>query len=240
MPRRSPIQRETEQRQQRLGEQVVSYTLKRSSARRSLMLKVTEAGEVVVNAPMRMALWRIESFIAEHGAWLQERLQRASQDLGFQWQDGIDLPYLGRSRRLNMQPQALPLVCPVEDRLMVGGDPACVAEIVTEWYQVEAQALLHERLSMHVSRIGQRMPRFRMTGARSRWGSLTPTGVLSLNWRLIKASLAEIDYVICHELAHMRVPNHSQAFWREVAAFYPGYEEAKDRLRRNSPLYFQF
>ncbi len=239
MLRSRVIQRETERRQALLGGEQVRYTLKRSSARRTLALKVSEAGEVIVNAPWRMALWRIEAFLAQHADWLRERLQ-AAQRRDPAWHEGMALPYLGQMRALRLAPDALPCVFPLADRMIVGGRPEAVPQLVTEWYQAEAEPLLRQRLAMHAERIGRRVLRFRLTGATSRWGSLSPTGVLSLNWRLIKASLAEIDYVICHELAHIRVPNHSPAFWREVAALYPDFEPAKDQLRRNGALYFQF
>ena len=236
---RARILRETEQRELSLGERQVVFTLKRSSARRTLMLKVGEAGEVTVNAPLRMAWRHIEEFLHRHADWLRQRLDAAPR-ANFRWRDGVDLPYFGRLRRLSIEPTALPLVCPVEDRLLVGGDEAGAAALVTAWYRGEADRFLRERLALHVERVAYPMPRFRLSGATSRWGSLSPTGVLSLNWRLLKASEAEIDYVICHELAHMRVPNHSSRFWREVEALYPGFAAPKDRLRRNAALYFQF
>lgn len=64
--------------------------------------------------------------------------------------------------------------------------------------------------------------------------------MVGLNWRLVKASTAEMDYVICHELAHFRQRNHSADFWREVAALYPEYGAARRLLRQNGRLYFQF
>ncbi|MBI5938767.1 MAG: M48 family metallopeptidase [Betaproteobacteria bacterium] len=239
MRARRPILREAEQRELVLGERRVAYTLKRSSARRTLALKVGEDGEVTVNAPMRMAWHRIEAFLNQHADWLRQRLENLRRQT-FRWQDGIELPYLGSLRRLSMEPAALPLVFPLADRILVGGGEDGAAVLVTDWYRSEAARLLPERLFAHVARVGYPMPRFRLTGASSRWGSLSPTGVLSLNWRLLKASEAEIDYVICHELAHMRVPNHSSRFWREVEALYPGFEEPKARLRQNAALYFQF
>lgn len=239
MRARRPILRETEQRELLLGERRLVYTLKRSSARRTLMLKVSEAGEITVNAPLRMAWRHIEEFLHRHTDWLRQRLDAAPRAV-FRWQDGVELPYLGRLHRLSIEPTALPLVFPVEDRLLVGGDEAGAAALVTDWYRSEADRFLRARLALHVDRVGYSMPRFRLTGATSRWGSLSPTGVLSLNWRLLKASEAEIDYVICHELAHIRVPNHSSRFWREVAALYPEFEAPKARLRQNAALYFQF
>jgi predicted metal-dependent hydrolase len=81
---------------------------------------------------------------------------------------------------------------------------------------------------------------WRLSDARSRWGSLSAKGVVGLNWRLVKASTAEMDYVICHELAHFRQRNHAPAFWREVAALCPDHEAARRQLRQNGKLYFQF
>ncbi len=237
--RARPILREIEQGELWLGERRLVYTLKRSSARRTLMLKVSEGGEITVNAPLRMAWRHIEAFLNQHADWIKQRLERASRQT-FCWRDGIELPYLGSLRRLSIEPAALPLVFPLADRILVGGDEGRAAVLVTDWYRSEAARFLRERLSAHVARVDYPMPRFRLTNATSRWGSLSPTGVLSLNWRLLKASEAEIDYVICHELAHMRVPNHSSRFWREVAALYPGFEAPKAKLRQNAALYFQF
>lgn len=222
-----------------LHDRRVPYTLKRSSARRTLALQVSEAGAVTVNAPMRMAWQHIEAFLIKHVAWLTSRLERARAS-DFAWQDGAELPYLGGLRRLALQADALPFAMPVGERLLVGGDSADVPRLVLDWYRQEADGLLQERLVHHVTRLDRPMPRFRLSDAATRWGSLSPKGVVSLNWRLIKATWAEIDYVICHELAHQRVPNHSPAFWCEVEALCPGYEAAKARLRQYNRFYFQF
>jgi predicted metal-dependent hydrolase len=88
--------------------------------------------------------------------------------------------------------------------------------------------------------VGRVEPAWRLSDARTRWGSLSAKGVVSLNWRLIKASREEIDYVICHELAHFRHRNHSAAFWREVGRLCPDYPAVRARLRACNSLYFQF
>ena len=234
-----PVERQEERRELALHDRRVPYTLKRSSARRTLALQVSEAGAVTVNAPLRMAWHHIEAFLIKHAAWLISRLERA-QASGFSWQDGAELPFLGGLRRLALQVDALPFVMPVGERLLVGGGTADVPRLVVDWYRQEADDLLQERLAHHAVRLGRPLPRFRLSDAATRWGSLSPKGVVSLNWRLVKASWAEIDYVICHELAHQLVPNHSAAFWREVAALYPDHETGKNRLRENGRRYFQF
>ena len=233
-----PVERQEERRELALHDRRVPYTLKRSSARRTLALQVSEAGAVTVNGPMRMAWHHIEAFLIKHAGWLKSRLERARAG-GFAWQDGAELPYLGSLRRLVLQADALPFVMPVGERLLVGGT-ADVSQLVVDWYRQEARGLLQGRLVDHAARLDRPLPRFRLSDAATRWGSLSPKGVVSLNWRLIKATWAEIDYVICHELAHQRVPNHSPTFWREVAVLCPDYEAARLRLRQSSRLYFAF
>lgn len=239
MRARRPIERQEEARELALPGEAIAYTLKRSSARRTLSLRVSEAGTVTVNAPLRMAAYRIDAFMHKHADWLRRQLAQA-QTLDFAWREGIELPYLGESRRLALDAGTLPFVCLIDDRLLVGGDPETAARLVPDWYRERAASLLSERLAGHADRLGLARPRFRLSDAASRWGSLSPAGVVSLNWRLVKASWAEIDYVICHELAHLRVPNHSAAFWREVERLLPGYEAAKMKLRRDGRNYFLF
>ena len=103
-----------------------------------------------------------------------------------------------------------------------------------------AGSVLAERLAWHAARLGRDTPPLRLSDARTRWGSLSPGGVVSLNWRLAKAGQEEIDYVVCHELAHFRQRNHSPAFWREVAALFPDYVCVRARLKANGRRYFEF
>lgn len=219
-------------------------TLRRSNQRRSLSLRVGEGGEVVVNAPMKMPAGVIEGFVGKHLEWIRARqrdllLQRPS------WRDGTRLPYLGGELALSLEAPAQRARIRLAEtagqaELCCAASPEQVPAAVLAWYQRAARTLLAERLAHHASRIGRPVPPLRLSNARTRWGSLSPKGVVSLNWRLVKASLEEIDYVICHELAHFRHRNHSAAFWREVAALFPAWETTRRRLRQNGHRYFAF
>ncbi|MDO9226939.1 MAG: SprT family zinc-dependent metalloprotease [Pseudomonadota bacterium] len=218
----------------------LSYALRRSARRRSLALRVNEAGEVVVNAPMRLAQREIDTFLARHHAWLIERVA-AAREHAFQWRDGAALPWLGNALSLRLLAAAgKPAIRREAEQLVCHAAPPALAALVSRWYQREARILLGERLAHHAARAGLAMPPLRLSNARTRWGSLSARGVVSLNWRLLKAPLTQIDYVICHELAHFKQRNHSPAFWREVEALFPDWKKVRAELRQNGRLYFQF
>lgn len=216
------------------------YLLKRSSARRSLALRVSEQGEIAVNAPLRLPQHEVERFLHRHADWLRDRLESVRSRV-FQWRDDAELPWLGgRLVLVTLSPGGRPAVRREADRLVCAAEESALAAAVVHWYKREARPLLAERLAHHAARLGRPVPLLRLSDARTRWGSLSPKGVVSLNWRLAKASPEEIDYVICHELAHFRWRDHSPAFWREVETLYPEWETIRRRLRQNGPLYFLF
>jgi len=233
----------------------VAYTLKRSSARRTLALGLRDGGRVVVNAPFRLPRGHIDGFLRQHADWLLQRLLRQPEPMI--WRDGMVLPLLGRELRLVHRGLAGPMPSQLSlfdqdvgqdaespvlegDRLICPGGRGSLEARVMLWYRQQAGIWLDQRLEHLCREQGIAQPAWRLSNARTRWGSLSPAGVVSLNWRLIKASPEEIDYVICHELAHFRQRNHSAAFWAEVARLCPGHESARRRLKEHGPHYFEF
>lgn len=217
----------------------IVYLLKRSSARRSLSLRVNAEGMAQVNAPWSMAQTRIDAFLRQHATWLRGQLAR--RRVGPVWQDGVLLPFLGGEIQLEWRP-----VLHGKSVALDGGRLVCeVAEggleaAVIHWYRSQAAACLADRMAHVCARLERSVPVWRLSNAYTRWGSLSAKGVVSLNWRLVKGSVEEIDYVICHELAHFRRRDHSAAFWQEVAALYPDYQTMRQRLRRQGTRYLEF
>jgi predicted metal-dependent hydrolase len=219
-----------------LAGQPLTYLLKRSSARRGLCLRVNAEGMAQVNAPIAMPLTRIEAFLADHADWLRNQLARNAAAPA--WRDGMALPYLGRLLCLETVPaQGGAPVRRDGDRLLCALPESGLQAAVLAWYRGEARVRLAERLAAVCGDLGLAPPTWRLSAARTRWGSLSARGVVGLNWRLVMATTAEIDYVICHELAHVRHRDHSPAYWREVARLCPDFQTARARLRENGRLY---
>ncbi|MBI5331468.1 MAG: M48 family metallopeptidase [Betaproteobacteria bacterium] len=218
----------------------LAYRLRRSARRRTLVLRVTEAGEVVVNAPLRAARRDIEGFVQRHLEWVHARRGQARMR-EMVWQEGAHLPFLGTDLTLRFQPRVGRAQVRREgDELHCACPPGELEAAVTAWYRRNARDGFAERLALQAARAGIALPPLRLSNARTRWGSLSPKGVVSLNWRLLKAAPEVIDYVICHELAHFRQRNHSAAFWREVERLCPDWQALRRRLKEAGRGYFLF
>jgi len=224
---------------------VITYALVRRS-RRSIRLKVDQAG-LTVSAPPREPYRHLEQVIRERGHWILEKLKEmeARRLPPRRWRSGEALPLLGESLELIVyatHTRAEPIR--TASRLWVGvpdaNDGEAVKLQVVSWYRRLATQEFTGRIARLAARLALKPPPFRLSEARTTWGVCTPEGRLRLSWRLIKAPPEQIDYVIAHELAHLRHMNHSPAFWETVAAIYPDYRPHAEALERDGHLYHTF
>jgi predicted metal-dependent hydrolase len=116
-------------------------------------------------------------------------------------------------------------------------DQARVRDATQAWLQQRARAWFGERLHYFLHTRGLKIRRWRLSSATTRWGSCSNDGSIMLSWRLIHFAPAIVDYVIAHELAHLRHMNHSRSFWDEVSQIFPAFESAKHALRRHASTY---
>lgn len=238
------MQSSVETRLIHLGEQEVPYLLKRSR-RRSVGLHVDAQG-LTVQAPIRASQKWLDTLLREKAGWVIAKLvqMRESALPKLVWQDGARLPFLGEDLRITLlsgvsQPAFL---CGGE--LVVGMPPeyeaARLQKMVIDWYRAQAMACFRERLAIYADKLGLPVPAMKLSNAATRWGSCNVRGELRLSWRLVKAPLAQIDYVVAHEVAHLRHLDHSAAFWRVVDFLYPGYQPAQKALRQSGAMYHTF
>lgn len=231
-------------------QQTIGFVLLRSR-RRSIGFVITDDG-LRVTAPNWVTLTQIDDAVREKSRWILSKLRdwhTRKEQLALsqtRWQAGGELPYLGKRIQLNLgadhrQAHFAGEVDTPEDgdvlwlALPTDADSARIRDAAQSWLQQRAGTLFGARLAhfLHIS--GLKIRRWRLSSAATRWGSCTSDGNIMLNWRLIHFAPAIIDYVIAHELAHLREMNHSQDFWAEVGQILPGFEEAKSVLRRHNP-----
>jgi predicted metal-dependent hydrolase len=228
-----------------LQEHFLDYTLLRSK-RRSIGFLIEDEG-LRVTAPRWVTLGEIESAIREKQRWifakLNERRERSARRLQpqMQWCDGATLPYLGinitlrivatHSAGISYDPLARELtVC-----LPADASEQQLKDRVQGWLQIEAKRLFAERLPVYAEKLGVSYQSFALSSAMTQWGSCTADGRIRLNWKLMHFALPQIDYVIAHELSHLREMNHSPRFWATVQSIFPEFEEAKKTLRDHAP-----
>ena len=227
-----------------LGEGHVDYVLVRRRGRRGVGLKVDETG-LTVSAPSTMPLARIEALVRESERWVvrkvaewsERRVPRPS------WVEGALLPYLGGTLRLALVAATRPSAALDAGTLVVAtpdGSGESIRRVVVAWYKRTARVHLAGRLDALARRAGIAQPRLFLSSALARWGSCNTRREVRLAWRLVKAPAELVDYVICHELAHLRHMNHSAAFWAEVERQCPGHAELRKRLFATDHLYRSF
>ncbi len=229
-----------------LGEREISYLLRRSPRRRSIGLRIDQAG-LTVSVPARLPQREWEALLREKSAWVLDKLEemRARAIPEFRWQDGQLLPFLGSPLELAVEPggpRARPARCDSLLRVALPDpdDALALRNKVLQWYRREALAFFQQRVNHHARQLGVCVSRLNLSNARTRWGSCTSQGAVRLNWRLIKAPPAVIDYVVVHELAHIIELNHSPAFWEIVASACPDFRELRGFLHDHSISYHHF
>ncbi len=242
MPRRDEVARDI--RRMTLGAQPVDYILVRRRGRRGVGLKVDENG-LTVSAPLSLALARIESAVRVSEAWVLRKIDewRGRRVPEASWVDGANLPYLGGSLVLRTSAGRRARADLVGAELRAAtptGTPPEIRRAVIAWYKREAAVLLAERTTWLARRAGLEPPRVFISPALTRWGSCNTRREVRLAWRLVKAPAVLVDYVICHELAHLRHMNHSRAFWAEVERQCPDYKSRRAELFATDHLYRSF
>jgi predicted metal-dependent hydrolase len=105
--------------------------------------------------------------------------------------------------------------------------------IFTRWYKEMAFKVISERVALYSQKYNFSPKQVKISSAKTRWGSCSPDGTLNFTWRLVMSPLDVIDYVVVHELAHLRIKNHSRKFWSVVEAIYPEYKKQRKWLRDN-------
>jgi len=238
-PADTPAQLAT-RHQFRLGAQRIEYTLKRSRRRRSITFTIDEDG-LRVGAPWRATQRHIESLLGSHALWIDRKLAewQARRRRPFIWEAGTSIMMLGEPLTLAWDPARL-LTGRDGDRLCVAADtrdPTVLAARVVAWLRDAAQAWFEQRAACYAPALEVQVAAIRLSNAKTRWGTCHPDGRVHLNWRLIQMPPALIDYVVVHELAHLREPNHSPRFWRWVASILPDYEQRRVALRRDGHRY---
>lgn len=235
-------------REIRLGECQVAYLLRRAR-RKSIGFTVGPEG-LAVSAPRWVGVNEIESALREKSAWILRKLgeqrerQRRLESARVEWRDGATLPFLGENIILVLDPRVAGAVLNTDAQALPGvprltlhiglpqaAQPAQICDVVQSWLQRQARRIFEERCAEFAPKLGVKVRRMRLSSAQTRWGSASADGSIHLNWRLVHFGLPVIDYVVAHELAHLREMNHSAAFWEVVRSVIPDLEDRKAQLR---------
>ena len=248
-------------REVRLGHALVAYEFKRGQ-RRSIGFSVGAEG-LAVRAPKWVTLAEVDVALQTKSTWILRKLQEtrerharlATQVMA--WRDGASLSYLGQTVTIRLDPQhrfgaagvaLLPLSDaaaadaaspnPMSSVLLVSlphsASAAQIQDMVQAWLMRQAEQLFKQRLDHFAPQLGVQWKKLSLSNAGTRWGSARSDGSIRLNWRLIHLRLSVLDYVVAHELSHLRVMDHSPRFWDTVRSVVPDYALLRKQLKNEA------
>jgi hypothetical protein len=232
----------------------VAYEFKRSQ-RRTIGLSVGPDG-LSVRAPRWTPVAEVEALLHDKAAWVLDKLQRArerAEELAqarTTWANGAELDFLGQRVRLQLDPEhgfvqvgavleppakhAPERVATLRLGLAQNASEAQIRDAAQAWLMRQAKRVFAERLDHFAPQLGVRHSRLRLSSASTRWGSASADGTIRLNWRLIHLKMDMVDYVVVHELSHLRHMDHSPLFWDVVAGVLPDHKQRRQALRQSA------
>ena len=229
----------------------VAYEFKRGK-RRTIGLSVTHEG-LTVSAPRWTPLGEVEALLNQKSGWVLEKLQQARERAGelarsrTVWADGAEFDFLGQRVRLQLDPAhgfsqvgaVLEAGIDCEQATLKLGlarnaNEAQIRDAAQAWLMRQAKRVFAERLAVFAPQLGVGYKVLRLSSAGTRWGSASADGTIRLNWRLIHLKMEMIDYVVVHELSHLRHMDHSPQFWDVVASVLPDHIERRQALKRSA------
>ncbi len=211
------------------------------SRRRSIGLEISNNARLIVRAPLLVSTRQINRIVIEKKIWIlrkqQEARKRLTQIPQKKYIHGEKFLFLGNEYPLILaKGQGIPFLYR-ENKFHITPESLSEARILFKvWYRKQALDIFTERISRYHRLSDIRCSQLHISNARKRWGSCSTRGNLYMNWRLIMAPLKVIDYVVVHELVHIRENNHSRAFWDRVEQLIPNYREQRNWLKRQGHL----
>ncbi len=235
-----------------LGAVLVAYEFRRGK-RKNIGFSVGPEG-LVVSAPRWVPLGEVDRAVQAKSRWIVAKLEaaRERQDrleaARIEWKDGATFPFLGEPVIVVLDPrhdfreagavlhtdrETLPGVA--RSTLHVGlaqnAQPAQIRDAVQAWLMRQARQLFTQRLDHYAPLLGVQWRKLALSSAGTLWGTAHSDGSIRLNWRLVHFRLPVIDYVVAHELSHLRVMDHSPRFWDTVKTVVPNYSELRGQLK---------
>ncbi|KRF31952.1 M48 family metallopeptidase [Paenibacillus sp. Soil787] len=227
------------------GNSTIDYSLTYGTKKKDITVSVDWVNGVGVNAPDNIEQGVIDRILHKKAPWILKKLYEFNEikqlSIPKEYLSGEKFPYLGRQYRLKVN------VSNIRHATLSFHQGRFIAEIPMNWDESQRQQQLYElfrhwyithgyikiqeRLRFYSAKMECSPSKLIVKDQQMRWGSCTKNGTININWKILMAPMAIVDYVIVHELAHMKQPDHSPAFWATVQSVLPDYESRKEWLR---------
>lgn len=229
------------------GKTTIPFTIKRSNRRKTIAISV-DSNEVVVTAPTETTEEKIYAVMNSKAVWIRKQLLHYGEMTNTVhhrlFLSGEKLPYLGRQYRLKILKGSTTenasfkfsqgrFIAYVPEEVPKEQYRDVLMPLYEEWVKEKGTVFVKGRITRFTQKLQAEPTAIKLKDQQQRWGSCTTSGQLLINWRTMLAPVSVIDYVIAHELTHLKHMDHSKAFWDTLKMVYPDYEEKKEWLRVN-------
>jgi predicted metal-dependent hydrolase len=225
-----------------LSGESIPYTIRISARARVLHLVIRQESGLEIVVPRGTRKGQIEEALHQKAAWILKTLRRLEAPPPLE--EGRELAFMGRTLKLHLTASlastaGLPFVSLEDETLIVNAresvweNQEILRAALEGWFRRRARELIPARLAVANKTFGFPYGRVAVKEQKSRWGSCSRAGNLNFNWRLLLAPLPVLDYVLIHELAHLKELNHAPAFWQLVASACPDYTTHRRWLREH-------
>lgn len=234
------------------GRKTINFSVIRSARRKkTIALYIEPTGDILVRAPMNTPYSRVAHVVKSKAEWIIKKLRNLdniSHQIKKEFVSGESFFYLGRYMRLKIQKDRdvkKTVVRMYRGRLEVimnpagknGKVPEEIRDVITKWYKIQAARRIPERIEIYADKMRLTVSSVLIRDQKKIWGSCSTKGVLRFNWRIIMTPMSLVDYVVVHELCHLKYRNHSKSFWKYLGMIMPDYERRREVLRQKGKSY---
>lgn len=203
------------------------------SKRKTLGISIKPDGTVIIRAPLKARETAISQFVIKYQSWIDKKLAQIKQRLQAKSADNKSLYFLGQEYPIK--------ACNIESYVGFNGTNILlnaglidrIPQILPEWYKIKARELVEPILQEYVQKFKLKYAKLKITQAKTRWGSCSSNGTICFSYKIAMLPINVINYIVVHELAHLKHFNHGMEFWQQVELMYPEYKDATSWLKAN-------
>lgn len=234
------------------GTRRIEYSIRRGKGKKTVAINVTSAARVVVLAPNCLSREKIREIVRKKARWIfekQEYFERLTTLFPKkEFVSGEQVLFLGRKYRLKIakvqnkyssEPNLIGrrISISIGQYLSPQEKRKIIKDALMKWYFSKSATIVGQRLNRYSKLLGVIPREIKIKDQKKRWGSCSSNGTVRFNWRIAMAPMSIVDYVVVHELCHLKVKNHSSEFWRLVSLVLPDYQRRRDWLKNNIPMF---
>lgn len=232
------------------GTKRIDYTIKWGNRKKTLAINVTLASQVIVLAPNDFSREKIKTIVKKKALWIlekQEHFKRLTMLFPEkEFVSGEQILLLGRKYRLKIMEEnysSIPklsgrrILIYVHSNLAPEDRREIIKDALIRWYFAKSTKIIKQRITRYGKLLDLFPKKIIIKDQKKRWASCSGDGILRFNWRIATAPISIVDYVVVHELCHLKVKNHSSDFWKLVSLAIPDYQKRKDWLKNNTGIF---